>query len=746
VLPDSRTLPPKPRVIGGTLLLSLSALSSLPAQSAEQRRALDAFRDSLQAVTDSTQLHTQEERLLVAARRAQRDPLVHLRLGHVALRAGDLGGLSHYDDAASEFNWAADIAPHWPYAWFGLGLAEYALGARPDVAPERRPVLSREAWSRATLAFSRAAVLEPGFAVRLEEMARGALRDRSPARAIVVREALRRAAAEARPARPGSARLILALGRIQRETGDSGSARSFEAYLATNDNRALGMVELGRTRLLNGDLSGAAMYLDGAAEEDPVAAAEYRADLLPIASDAELADFDLRRGAGREDMLRRFWTARDRVELRADGERLAEHLRRLAVARREFLIATEDGVQRLDDRGRVFIRHGEPDDRASFAIPGVEPNESWRYRRGGADLVLHFVARRSPNDFRLVESVLDISDVRTTLAGTGVQAAAAASGSAEQLLRSRSALAPVYQQRPVGRPEQVADYLARERAIGRRGIQVGTRSDSYTLRFERDLDAWGSYAVAGGSGPQPAVQVLFAIPGYAIEPATGVAGVVYPVRVRFVALDSTGAVVASVDTVTRIEPPDRIAANRSLMGRVAIPVRPGRLVAHAAVQYGEIGGTALSVDTLEVPSPGGAELALGDILVGTRRGRLTLPFADGTAMSLAPGGVVSRSDGVDLAVEVFGLDAGARASLRIFVAPREGPEAGSESGLRWRPFPDAPTQLTVARSAGDPPIVRWRSMLSLKNLKPGSWFVAITATDPVGRTARREARLEVQVP
>jgi GWxTD domain-containing protein len=727
------------------VLASVRLVIPLHAQTTEQRRQLDAFRDSLEAVTDSTALHGQEARLLLVARQAKSDPLVHMRLGHLALRGGDLGGASHYDDAASEFKWATELAPKWPYAFYGLGLAEYALGERVAGTQERRPALARETWSRATQAFARAASLEPAFAVRLEELARRAIRERAPEKAEVVREALRRAALDLRG--PRAARLVLALSRVQRETGDSGALSSFEAYLATGDDPAVAALELGRTRLLRGDLSGATLYLDGAAEDDPVAVAEYRADLSPIASEAELADFDLRRGPAREEMLRRFWSMRDRLELRADGERLAEHLRRMAFARREFLLVAADGTERLDDRGRIYVRHGEPDDRASFSIPGVEPNESWRYRRGGADLVLHFVAKQSPNDFRLVESVLDVSDGRAVLgASTGSSAGSAGGASAEQLLRSRSALSSLYQQAPLGRPDQTADYLARERALGRLSIQVGTLSDSYTLRFARDLDAWGALVVAGGSGAQPAIQVLFAIPGYAVEPATGVAGVVYPVRVRLVALDPSGTVVASIDTVTRLEPGDRIAANRSLMGRVSVPIRPGRIIAQAAVQYGDHGGTAFGIDTLAVPSPGSGEFALGDLLVGSRRGRLAVPLGDGSSIQLAPGGVAHRGDGVDLAVEIFGLEPGGAATLRLYVAPRDGPDAGTPDAPRWRVFPDAPAESRVTRGAGSGAIARWRIALPLKKLKPGSWTVAVVAADPAGRMARREARLEVQAP
>jgi GWxTD domain-containing protein len=746
---DSKTLTRSARsavlLVGLGVLASVGVAFPLEAQTTEQRRQLDAFSDSLEAVTDSTTLHGQEARLLLVARQSKTDPLLHLRLGDLALRRGDLGGASHYDDAASEFKWATELAPKWPYAFYGLGLAEFALGDRVAGNGERRPELAREAWSRATQAFARAASLEPAFAVRLEELARRAVRERAPDKAQVVREALRRASLDQRGVRAG--RLVLALARVQRETDDSGALSSFEAYLASGDDPALASLELGRTRLERGDLSGAALYLEGATEDDPVAVAEYRADLSPLAGEAELADFDLRRGPAREEMLRRFWYIRDRLELRADGERLAEHLRRMAFARREFLLVAADGTERLDDRGRIYVRHGEPDDRASFSIPGVEPNESWRYRRGGADMVLHFVAKQAPNDFRLVESVLDVSDGRSVLgASTSSPSGSAGGASAEQLLRSRSALSTLYQQAPMGRPEQTADYLARERALGRRGIQVGTLSDSYTLRFARDLDAWGTLLVAGGSGAQPAIQVLFAIPGYAVEPATGVAGVVYPVRVRFVALDPAGTVVASIDTITRLEPGDRIAANRSLLGRVSVPIRPGRIIAQAAVQYGDHGGTAFGIDTLAVPSPGSGEFALGDLLVGSPRGRLAVPLGDGSSILLAPGGVAHRSDGVDLAVEIFGLEPGGVANLRLYVAPREGPDAGPPDAPRWRLFPDAPAESRVTRGAGSGAITRWRIALPLKRLKPGSWTVAVVATDPAGRMARREARLEVQTP
>jgi GWxTD domain-containing protein len=717
--------------------------SSLAAQTPEQRRTIDALRDTLQSITDSTLLRAREERLLAAAQKSRNDALLHLRLGQLALRQGELGGASHFDDAASEFVWATELAPQWAYAWYGLGLAEYALGNRLTNTPEPHSP-AREAWSRAMSALARAAVLEPGLASRLEALTDRALRDRAPERAAILREAVRRATLELHGAR--GARLLLALGRIQRATGDSGALSSFEGYLATGDDRPLALLELGRTELLAGDLRGMTAYLAGAAEEDPLAVAEYRADLLPIANQAELADFELRRGSARAETLRHFWQVRDRLELRQEGERLAEQLRRMQVARREFTVVGEDGSERLDDRGRIYVRHGEPDDRASFTIPGVQPNESWRYHRGGTDVVLHFVARQSPNDFRMVESVLDVADLPIELSAPDAAGSSTriTGNTEQQLLRSRSALAPVYGQVGSVPRGQVAAYLDQERALGRRGIQVETSSDSDPLRFERDLDAWGSLLVAGGSGAQPAIQVVFAIPGYAVEPASGAAGIVYPVRLRFIALDAEGNVVAAVDSTTRIELNAPVAPNRSLLGRVSIPVRPGRLVARAAVQYGDHAGTTFEVDTLTVPASGGGELALGDLVVGAPGGRFSVPLGERGAVPLSPGGAVHRSDGAVVGVEVFGLQPGDRASIRLLAAPLDSLHSGAP--LRWRAFPDGAAVATLTRSPGAGPIVAWHAVLPLKKLKPGSWLLAVEVSDPAGRTARREGRLLIQAP
>src|SRR4029077_4139298 len=151
----------------------------------------------------------------------------------------------------------------------------------------------------------------------------------------------------------------------------------------------------------------------------------YRNDFSWIATPQELASFDsLPTTATRASWLREFWAQRDGADLRKPGERLAEHSRRWFYAIRSFGLvsvhrhydftevyrSTQDQV---DDRRVIYMRLRAPYQTRSYsamggsAASGVEPNESWLYRRLDGDLIFHFVSRGDVQDFKLVESLTD---------------------------------------------------------------------------------------------------------------------------------------------------------------------------------------------------------------------------------------------------------------------------------------------------------------------------------------------------
>ena len=124
--------------------------------------------------------------------------------------------------------------------------------------------------------------------------------------------------------------------------------------------------------------------------------------------------------------LQQFWNGRDHASLRSPNERLKEHYRRLYYVRRNFMLASANrhyqieeiyhsGSTEFDDRGMIYLRHGDPTDRASLTGANIEPNETWRYARPDGDLVFNFVSREDVQDFKLVESLLDILGYATAV-------------------------------------------------------------------------------------------------------------------------------------------------------------------------------------------------------------------------------------------------------------------------------------------------------------------------------------------
>src|SRR5438128_4287974 len=482
---------------------------ALSAQDAADRAALERLRDSLAGVTDSTALRRLEAATVEVAKRHRDDPLIHLRLGFIAYRSGELAGSkAHYDDAAGEFEWAGELKPDWPYAWYGLGLAELAQGEHAIIVIENlRQQLGKDYLSKAARAFARATQADPSFAQAGIDLANAALQQRIQPRLQVALEAVRLAAASPAGRIPD---VQLARGRVEREVGEADSAvAAVRTELAVGGDSGVGLLELARTAyLMRRPEEGRAAYYAGARAATSAALGLYRTELSYVATAAELAAFDsLATPAARAAWLERFWSRRDVVEARAPGERLAEHYRRWFYARRNFRLVSRhrhyDITERyrtaqteFDDRGLIYIRHGDPDRRAQYSSPGtvlgsgLEPNESWLYRHPPPDgnLIFHFVSRGDVQDFKLVESALDALGFQAPFgqAGRGGLDALAL-----ELWDSRANLDPIYQRPPSG------VRLTDERALGDHAIKVGTTTDSYRQRLDVPLALATSDSVVG---------------------------------------------------------------------------------------------------------------------------------------------------------------------------------------------------------------------------------------------------------
>ena len=324
----SKLFPTKYRVVRPARLLAALGLllvvaAHAGAQEPAQRAELERFRDSLAGTVDSVGLLVLEKGLIERAKADRNDPMTHLRLGFLSLRLGELGGQSHFEDAASEFQWAIDLRPDWPYSHYGMGFAEYGIGdSQISFVTGIKTMLGKDALTRSATAFARSAEVDPGFDKGLVDLANTALKQRVNIKLGVALDALRRASSTEAASHP---EVMLARGRVEREVGDGDSALvAFQGFLEKGDNRSLAQLELARTLFLLGRFDGVEPYFEGAASDDSETVAGYRYDLATIASDSVMKEFDGTSGSRRADYLKRFWSERDKTELRADGERLRQ--------------------------------------------------------------------------------------------------------------------------------------------------------------------------------------------------------------------------------------------------------------------------------------------------------------------------------------------------------------------------------------------------------------------------------------
>ncbi|MFL5402819.1 MAG: GWxTD domain-containing protein [Gemmatimonadales bacterium] len=733
--------------LAGAFLLAFPAAgSTLQAQALNDRAVLERFRDSLASTSDSVGLLRLEKRMIDSTKVDRNNSLLHLKLGFLSLRLGDLGGQSHYDDAASEFQWAIDLQPSWPYAWYGMGLAEYGVGdSQVSFITGLKTMLGKDALTRSAVAFAKSAEVDPAFVRGLVDLANTALRQRVNIKLGVALEALRRAG---KTMAGGDPQVQLARGRVEREVGDGDSALvAFNGYLQSGPDRALGLLEISRTLFLLGRFDGTAPYFEGAAIDDSAAVAGYRADLATIASDSVLREFDQQGGSRRAAYLRRFWGQRDQIELRGKGERLREHYRRLFYARKNFrLVSTSrhydiveryrSGSRDFDDRGVIYLRHGDPTQRASYAAPGLEPNESWRYSRPEGDLIFHFIAREDVQDFKLVESLFDVlgfSDA-VKLQDNG----AAENAVAEQLMLSREQLSPIYRRLQGVGHMSAGRYQTQERRVGQESIALGTTSDSYELQFTKDLKAKWEVLAVGDDSTGHQVQIAYAIAGSSLEPVTVTRGYLYSVRLRFVAIDSRGEAVASLDTTRHFVAPAPVPPTEHLVGRVGVTVPSGELQYRLAVQQGEAAGVSIPRDSVRVGAINSSAIGLSDLVLGSRSANLSWHRSEEDTVLFNPLRTYRRSEEMELFYQIEGLRP---TPYNVELTIRKN---GSSGGLFKKIFGGGGAALRLKfDEQATTPVVSTHRTLKLDRLKPGNYVLELVVTDAAGRRDRRRQEFQV---
>jgi GWxTD domain-containing protein len=466
--------------------------------------------------------------------------------------------------------------------------------------------------------------------------------------------------------------------------------------------------------------------------------AGLRADLAPIAPDSELTRFDRLNATERTAWLERFWTDRDRAALRSDGERLREHYRRLVYARRNFALtvsrrfygnqdAYRSGSDQVDDRGVIYVRHGEPMTRLKPFVFGLMPNETWRYGRADGDLLFHFSAGYDTNgggdlyDYRLVESVLDLRG--------------ASDAPDDQLLLSRQTLSPLYGHMLHWGPNGAARARASERGIGRASIDYGTATDSYELQFARRLTAYADLIGIGVDRGVPLAQFVFAVGPAETTPRSEADGVSYAVRARVVLLDGSDHAVAHADTTLVFRLDRALVRGQYLIGRVEVPTPPGHFRWRAALEQGQEAGVVLPTDSVTVRSAG-PRLSLSDLALGIRAASARwVPLPSDTVL-LTPFDLFLAGSPMELYYEAAGAHAGTtyRHEIGVFRVRRDDR------------VEDRPVVTLRVDEAARADVIRAHRTLQLARLKPGPYVVEVKVTAPDGATDVRRRAIRVIKP
>jgi GWxTD domain-containing protein len=449
----------------------------------------------------------------------------------------------HLDLAEAAFERALDADPRAVHALNGMGIYELSKDEQWLVLLESvKKVLNRDHISVAIQSFEDALETDPAFHAARFNLAlayRQARGKKNYAKATAELERLLREA----PDFPDAA---LVLAATYRDAGE------LERMAAAIDSIPAGpaLPPAGRQLLLAYALfnteqpeAGAEAYWAGLEAVTTGREADlFWFDVRPIVDEGADAAFRSQEAEGRKRFLRDFWQDLADASFIGIDERLAEHYRRLDHVYRNFRLDLPERRHYsgsaayvppwqtgFDDRGVIYLRHGPPDDTATYAGPEVQQNISWKYEQTTGDpLVFHFVSDEDVRDYKLVRRLSDaiISNAskmtgQTVLSSTCTVGAGAACDSYDSrilagdrrafrdLYSSRGSLDPYYDRAATGLDSQI---LEKEEINLAADIDVATTTQSYEPATGGDLQA-PVYAVPfKAQGGATTVAFYYALP------------------------------------------------------------------------------------------------------------------------------------------------------------------------------------------------------------------------------------------
>lgn len=663
----------------GVTLLTALVVGLTPVQLRAQRsNRLAALRDSLEKITDVPTLYRLQGMLPMPAVAADVGQV--LQRGLIALRIYRLtGDRDDGDRARGVFAQAVERYPDVAWAHYGMALSlADAPGVRipspggvlNDVVLGQSiaEILKKDPRSRARRELRRALDLDPAFGPAAVLLARLALADGGRDLGLVreARDALR----ATRDAGDRSPEVLRSLVDMERALGDYQAALAVadSSMEASTDAGTLYSAAIAMLLQPGREGQGARTYMKGVANLDAAAAERYYADVEPIVSPEEAAEWRANDVAGKAQWLRTFWERRAAESGVMLADRLAEHYRRLQEARARYLRSARHGAETrgtlmpppegaaamFDDRGLVLLKHGEPARVIRTQAAGVRPNETWVYSRpDGATWLFNFVALRGTQDYSLVGNILDaldesVANENSKLLDRGVAGLEDRERAIVTLLEDRAPYVPDYRA-GVGRVRsqlqqgasihgtEIRSVLENAEAEYRQTARRALATDTYYPHWDHPLAyAYDLFSFRTPYG-RTDLTAAFAIPAAQLAPVEAGGRTGYLVRVSVILLDTLQGRVTRKDTIQflpSVVPP----ADGFVRTHVMLPVVPSTNTVHrvvvvdgaqpgaggiygGAVRLRDFSGGGLMVSDIVLAAPDSA----GDWQRGDLRLALALP-------------------------------------------------------------------------------------------------------------------------
>lgn len=367
----------------------------------------------------------------------------------------------------------------------------------------------------------------------------------------------------------------------------------------------------------------------------------------------------------------------------------------------------------VDDRGVIYMRYGEPDQRATFHSPLVDPNESWKYLTPSGELILHFVGTIAPS--HLANQLVFFAP----------------------LYASRAPLDPRYNELAFGFEhggrQSVPEQIEEDRQIEIEAIRTGTTTDAFPLAFDNRLDAVAqAYGLARLRAASTGALVTFALKAEHLafnrEGTSELA--VHPLRFRLLAENLLTGKVVEHDSLRRFANPIPLTSQQYLTGQAVLPLPPGRYAVRVVLaDTTGNDGVALLADTVSVPAAGDSALMVSDVVIGRDDAAQSIDIPPDRIM-LNPLGAVPEHGTISVYYQASGLATGQSYRARLELRRRFGTSDKDHLAVAFTDRADAST-------------AAFHRTIDLRSLRPGQYELDLVFQAPDGTTIERRRGLNV---